>query len=141
MSTPPCTSVLHPAALCCLLCGAQDRDSSGRAAGGLCCHFFNTFFLNKLYADAGKYAYDKVCYQSCQDAQAGSSNSLNKVMRLWHPLFFTDLQLIPVSRSVNLSRSCCCSVVTTLTAAVIAVLCAGAPLDTSFTPQDCRSGQ
>ena len=41
-------------------CTVQDRDTAGRAAGGLACHFFNTFFLNKLYKDAGEYKYQDV---------------------------------------------------------------------------------
>lgn len=43
------------------MCSAlQDRDTAQRSNGGLCCHFFNTFFLNSLYKDAGQYDYKKV---------------------------------------------------------------------------------
>jgi len=41
-------------------CPLQDRDAADRANGGLCCHFFNTFFLNKLYMDANEYSYKNV---------------------------------------------------------------------------------
>jgi hypothetical protein len=37
----------------------QDRDLALRQSGGLRCHFFNTFFLNKLYRDSG-YKYSEV---------------------------------------------------------------------------------
>jgi hypothetical protein len=40
----------------------QDRDTAGRAAGGLKCHFFNTFFMNKLYEDEQKYKYANVSH-------------------------------------------------------------------------------
>ncbi len=42
------------------VCGVQDRDSAARADGTLPkCHFFNSFFLNKMYLDQQPEAY---CY-------------------------------------------------------------------------------
>ena len=40
---------------------AQVRDSERRKAGrGPKCHFFNSFFVNKLWQDAGAYCYANV---------------------------------------------------------------------------------
>jgi Ulp1 family protease len=39
----------------------QDRDAERRREGlGPKCHFFNSFFVNKLYKDAGIYNYKAV---------------------------------------------------------------------------------
>jgi hypothetical protein len=41
--------------------GAQDRDAARRKQGlGPKCHFFSSFFLNKLYKDAHEYNYSSV---------------------------------------------------------------------------------
>ena len=42
-------------------CGVQDRDAERRGKGlGPQCHFFNSFFLNKLYKDTRTYNYKAV---------------------------------------------------------------------------------
>lgn len=43
-----------------VLCCAQDRDAAERGGSGVTCHYFNTFFLNKLYVDEGEYIYKNV---------------------------------------------------------------------------------
>ena len=41
--------------------GGQDRDMARRKQGlGPKCHFFSSFFLNKLYKDAHEYNYNNV---------------------------------------------------------------------------------
>ena len=41
---------------------SQERDTQLRSSnsGKPKCHFFSTFFLNKLYKDSGEYDYSKV---------------------------------------------------------------------------------
>lgn len=55
-----CCIVLCCDVMCCAVVCVQDRDLVGRAAGGLSCYFFNTFFLAKLYVHEGKYNYKNV---------------------------------------------------------------------------------
>ena len=46
---------------------AQVRDADRRRAGlGPKCHFFNSFFVNKLWKDAGAYCYANVARWTAQ---------------------------------------------------------------------------
>ena len=46
---------------------AQVRDADRRSAGlGPKCHFFNSFFVNKLWKDAGAYCYANVARWTAQ---------------------------------------------------------------------------
>jgi hypothetical protein len=57
-----------------LCCAVQDRDLEQRSKGGLACHFFSTFFLNKLFVDENKYNYQNVsatCALCCILAAGG----------------------------------------------------------------------
>ena len=68
LSTDSCSSGMTqcslPAAACSLhnpLLPDQDRDAERRKEGqGPKCHFYNSFFLNKLYKDAHDYNYGNV---------------------------------------------------------------------------------
>lgn len=62
----------------------QDRDAERRRAGRRpYCHFFNSFFLNKLYMDERSYSYDAVQRWTLPEKLMQNNQVRTCVSRAW----------------------------------------------------------
>lgn len=72
----------------------QERDTERRSITGPKCHFFNTYFVNKLYSDSGVYNYDEV-----------KRWTTPKRLRAWgqasSSILDCDKIIIPVNQNMN----------------------------------------
>ena len=67
----------------------QDRDTLQRKLGGdqPTCHFFNSFFINKLFKDARKYCYSAHLRRNLSECMMDSWQQLSCARMLLHGSF------------------------------------------------------
>jgi len=71
--------------LSCLPTPPRGRDTAGRVSGGLCCHYFNTLFLNKLYRDVGEYKCQNVSATLGHNTHCGTPAQL--ILSPWSTIY------------------------------------------------------